>query len=161
MTEAARIVDELNRAIEGDPWHGSSVSAILDGVTAKAAGTRPHPGVHTIWEIVRHMTAWTGEVLHRLHGHPPRQPIDGDWPAPSGADDKAWRADVAALLSAHERIVARIASISDADLQAPPTLHRDAPTGSGVTEYVLLHGLSQHHAYHSGQIALLKKMVSS
>ncbi|HEU5170363.1 MAG TPA: hypothetical protein VFU46_07490 [Gemmatimonadales bacterium] len=34
---------------------------------------------------------------------------------------------------------------------------RDAPTGSGVSCYVMLHGLAQHDAYHLGQISLLKR----
>ena len=33
--------------------------------------------------------------------------------------------------------------------------------GSGVSRYVSLHGLVQHHAYHAGQIALLKKALAS
>jgi hypothetical protein len=28
-----------------------------------------------------------------------------------------------------------------------------------VSFYVLLHGLAQHHAYHAGQIAVLKRIV--
>ena len=34
---------------------------------------------------------------------------------------------------------------------------RNRATGTGVTRYVLLHGLAQHHAYHAGQIAILSK----
>ena len=48
MTEAARIVDELTRSITGDPWHGSSVSAIVRGITADRAAARAHPRAHTI-----------------------------------------------------------------------------------------------------------------
>ncbi len=157
MSEADRIVDELTRAVEGDPWHGNSVASILDGVTAAAAAARPPADVHSIWEVVRHMTAWTGEVDRRLQGHAPAQPLEGDWPAPSGTTEHAWKADVAALMDAHRRVLQRVTTLSDASLQAPPVEHRDRPVGSGVSFYVLLHGLAQHHAYHAGQIALLKK----
>ena len=34
---------------------------------------------------------------------------------------------------------------------------RDRPLGAGVTYAVMLHGIAQHHAYHAGQIALLRK----
>jgi uncharacterized damage-inducible protein DinB len=34
---------------------------------------------------------------------------------------------------------------------------RDRPTGGGVSVYTTLHGIIQHNAYHTGQIALLKK----
>ncbi len=34
---------------------------------------------------------------------------------------------------------------------------RDPALGSGVTRYVTLHGVVQHHVYHAGQISLLKR----
>jgi uncharacterized damage-inducible protein DinB len=161
MTEPIRIVDELTRAIEGDPWHGSAATSILRDVATETAAARPHPAVHSIWEIVRHMTAWTVEVSRRLDGHPPGEPPDGDWPAPSGPSDDDWRRDVAALVEGHRRLVRTIATLSDERMQAAPAEPRDRPAGSGVTHYVLLHGLAQHHAYHAGQIALLKKLATA
>jgi hypothetical protein len=161
MSETNRIVDELARAVEGDPWHGDSVTSILNGVSAATALARPDASVHSIWEIVRHMTAWTGEVERRLDGHAPAEPQEGDWPAPSGTTEDDWKRDVAALIAAHHRLLQKVATLSGESLQTPPVEHRDRPSGSGVSFYVLLHGLSQHHAYHAGQIAVLKKLVAS
>lgn len=160
MTETTRIIDELTRAIDGDPWHGDSVASILRGVTATMAARRPHDHVHSIWEIVRHMTAWTGEVARRLDGRHPGEPQEGDWPAPTGATDDDWKRDVAALNDAHQRLLRKVGGLSDESLQAPPAEPRDREDGSGVSHYVLLHGLAQHHAYHAGQISLLKKMAA-
>jgi uncharacterized damage-inducible protein DinB len=156
--EALRIADELTRAIENDPWHGDAVTSILSGFTAKRAAAKPTAAVHSIWEIVRHMTAWTGEVERRLDGHPAGLPQEGDWPEPSGATEKHWKQDVAALIMAHERLRDKLKTVSDASLFAPTRDPRNRPTGAGVTRYVLLHGLAQHHAYHAGQIAILKKL---
>ena len=155
--ESDRIIDELNRAIEGDPWHGDPIARILDGVNAARASARPLAAAHSIWEIVRHLTAWTNEVGRRLAGHPAAVPEEGDWPASAGTDEAAWRGDLSRLFEAHHRLVASIASYSDAALAEPTKDPRNRETGTGVTRYVLLHGLAQHHAYHGGQIALLKK----
>ena len=156
MPEAARILDELTRAIDGDPWHGDPVARILDGVTAERARRRAG-AAHTIWEIVRHMTAWTGEVRRRLDGHPAGEPQEGDWPAPSGNDEAAWERDKAQLFAAHRQVLDAVRGLSDEALFAPTSDQRDRETGAGVTRYVLLHGLAQHHAYHAGQIGVLKK----
>jgi hypothetical protein len=40
-TEVARIVDELQREHDGDPWHGSPLAAILEGIDAGRAAARP------------------------------------------------------------------------------------------------------------------------
>src|SRR5687767_5850318 len=65
-TEITRILDELNRAHSGDAWYGTPVTQILAGVDHGQAAARPFEGVHTIWEIVLHMTAWKNEVRRRL-----------------------------------------------------------------------------------------------
>ena len=70
------IIDELNAAIAGEPWHGDSIQTLLNDVTADQARARPIAAAHSIWEIVRHLTAWTQEVRRRLAGHPPGLPRD-------------------------------------------------------------------------------------
>ena len=60
MSELDRIRNQFRRAFEGEAWHGPSVLALLDGVTAQQAAAYPIPGAHSIWELVLHLTA-TGE----------------------------------------------------------------------------------------------------
>ena len=160
MNEAARIVDELDRDHSGEPWHGSSVTDILRGITPAQAAMRPIATGHTIWELVLHMTSWRQEVRRRLSGALPGNPEAGDWPAAPVATADAWNAAVAALDAAHAALMKDAAALSDAALFAPTSDPRNRETGAGVTLYVLLHGLAQHDAYHAGQIALLKKAVS-
>ena len=160
-SEAARLIDELTRAIEGDPWHGTPIAGLLDRVTVADASAHPIPGAHSIWEIVCHMTAWTNEVARRLAGHPAGVPLEGDWPPTSGGDQAAWHRDITRLFESHQRLVAMLQAFTDAQVLEPTTDPRDSETGSGVTRYVLAHGLAQHHAYHGGQIAMIKKALAT
>jgi uncharacterized damage-inducible protein DinB len=155
--EHARIVDELRRAWDGDPWHGDPVARILDGITADEAAARPLPGAHGAWEIVLHMTAWTREVARRLRDGVAREPEDGDWPAPVGGGEGEWRSATDALARAHAELVAAVADFPPARLRQVVGDARDRPLGAGVSYAVMLHGLAQHHAYHAGQIALLRR----
>lgn len=157
MPESTRIIDELNRAIDGSPWHGSPVAVILRGVTSKQAAAKPIAGAHSIWELVRHMTAWTNECARRLAGLPSANPPEGDWPKPSGTDAASWKRDCLLLFAAHRRLIKALDTFSDAAIAEPTSDPRNKKTGKGVSKYVLLHGLAQHHAYHAGQISLLKK----
>ena len=151
------IIDELDAAIGGEPWHGDSLQTLLSDVTADQARMRPIAAAHSIWEIVRHLTAWTQEVTRRLGGHPPGLPEIGDWPAPTSDDAAAWRRDVQALLDAHATLVTTIGAMTAEELTAPPLDAQRREFGSGATYEVMLHGLAQHHAYHGGQIGVLKK----
>jgi uncharacterized damage-inducible protein DinB len=155
MTESHRLIAELNSAMEGDPWHGNSIATILDSVSPSQALAKPIGDAHSIWEIVRHLTAWTNEVARRLGGRPASDPEEGDWPAPSGSDQASWWRDVSRLFEAHRRLVASLEGFPDESLLEPTNDPRSLD--AGVTRYVLLHGLAQHHAYHGGQISLIKK----
>ncbi len=151
------IIDELSAAITGEPWHGDSIQALLKDVTADQARSRPIPAAHSIWEIVRHLTAWTQEVTRRLGGHPPGLPEIGDWPPPTGDDAAAWQRDVETLFDAHSALVAVVSAMTPQQLTTPPQSAKSRELATGVSHEVMLHGLAQHHAYHGGQIGVLKK----
>lgn len=158
--EIDRIVDELDREHRGDPWHGTPLLQLLDGVDHRHASARPFPAAHTIWELVLHITAWKNEVRRRLGGSPAGEPVEGDWPSPSGTGEEHWRQALDALAEAHDLLTAAVRQLPEPQLFAPTSDPRNRETGDGVTHYVLLHGIVQHDVYHAGQIALLKKAVT-
>jgi uncharacterized damage-inducible protein DinB len=159
MPEIPRLVDELEREHAGDPWHGSSVTDILKGVTAPQAAAHVVPYVHTIWEVVLHMTAWKHEVRKRLNGAPAGTPEEGDWPEIGEPTPERWHEALQRLDAAHTALVATVRNLPESQLFEPTKDPRDRETGSGVTKYVLAHGLAQHDAYHAGQLAMLVKVV--
>ena len=159
-SEIERIVDQLHREHEGDPWHGSPLRAILHGITHAHAAARPIPAGHSIWELVLHITAWKGEVRRRLSGAPAGEPQEGDWPAVGDPTLERWRAALERLETVHRELLNGIRALPEQQLFEPSNDSRDRETGAGVSYYVLLHGIVQHDVYHSGQIALLKKALA-
>ena len=155
--EVARILDQLQREHEGDPWHGSPLRTLLAGIIPEVAAARPIRNVHSVWEIVLHMTAWKNEVRRRLGGAPAGEPEGGDWPDVPAPTAEAWKAALDRLEQAHADLTAAIAKLPESKLFEPTNDPRSRETGSGVSHYVLLHGIVQHDVYHAGQIALVRK----
>jgi uncharacterized damage-inducible protein DinB len=152
---------DLRSVYNGDPWHGSSITDVLKGVDAKTAAVRSIPRGHTIWELVLHMTVWTREVASRVRGSAPKSPAQ-DWPDPeSGGGEAAWRRAQADLAAAQKDLESAVADLNPEDLVHWIGDVRDAAAGTGVTVGTLIRGLLQHHTYHEGQIALLKKAVDT
>ena len=158
-SESQRLLDQFKRAHDGDPWHGSPVKEILNGVTAEQAARRPPNGAHSIWELVLHMTGWRNEVARRAVGEPAAEPIGGDYPAVGEVTAARWKDALDALDMSHSRIMTVVEGMSDDDLLKPTNDPRNRPLGTGVSYYELLHGIVQHDAYHAGQIAILKKVL--
>ncbi len=160
MSEILRIVDQLQRAHDGDPWHGSPIAVNLRGVAAAQAARKPPGGAHSIWELVLHATAWRNEVRRRLtKGHVWSEPIEGDWPPVGEPTEDRWRAALGALDESHARLITIVRSLPESRLFEPSADRRDPAAGTGVNLYELLHGLAQHDAYHSGQIAVVKRVL--
>lgn len=161
MTRIERLIDQLERSFRGEPWYGSSVLGVLDGITAETAAARPVRGAHSIWELVLHMTGWKREVLARFRGATAGEPAAGDWPALPGRDGAAWRATLADLTAAHEELVAAIRASSESALDGPVRDERNPTPGSGLAQWQTLEGILQHDVYHLGQIALLKRALTA
>jgi uncharacterized damage-inducible protein DinB len=149
-TEAHRIVDQLDRAFQGQSWHGPPVLDLLKDVDATRAAARPIAAAHSIWEIVLHMTTWKDVVRRRVQGEKPEVTDDWDWPPVTDTGAAAWRSALEALTAAHAALRDTASAVSDERLDQPAI-----PGGS--TCYVQLHGVVQHDLYHAGQIAILKK----
>lgn len=159
-TEASRLASTIAHAMNGSPWHGPSLGTLLDDVDAATAATRPPAGVHSIWELVLHLTAWCREVTRRVRTGQLHEPADGDWPAvPAVPDAAAWTAARAALQAAHDELAAAIAAASDATLARKVGDARDPALGTGLSVRATVLGVAQHAAYHGGQIAILSKLL--
>jgi uncharacterized damage-inducible protein DinB len=156
MTELERIERQLEQAHGGSPWHGPSRTRVLADVTLEEAVRRPSARGHSIWALALHMRAWTGEVARRLREGHPREPADGDWPPVPPPTAQAWRDTLAGLEQAHRDVIAAVRSSSAQRLDERGG--SDEAAGSEATYRVMLHGLAQHDAYHTGQIALLKRI---
>jgi uncharacterized damage-inducible protein DinB len=158
MTELERIVRELEHASAGNPWHGPSRASVLADVTPEEAARRPSAQAHGIWSLVLHMRAWTGEVARRVREGRPRMPAEGDFPNPPSPTPAAWRDALAALDQAHRDLVAAVREMPPVRLDEKTGVTGEESVGGGVTYRVMLHGLAQHDAYHTGQIAMLKRI---
>ena len=151
MSEIERIRDLLWYTYKGPAWHGPALAENLDGVTAEQAGLRPIGEAHSIWELVRHMTAWIDEVIRTLDGETYTVlPVDQDWAPDSAGDGAAWECALEILDSSMDALCGAVAELGDEKLE-------EIVPGQEFNYYWLLHGVVHHNTYHSGQIGILRK----
>ena len=153
MTEVERIVDQLDRAITAEAWHGPALLEILEDVRFEQASARPISGGHSIWELTLHISAWLDAGRRRLAGERAQLTDAEDWPAVPAITNEAWANTKAAIRKHHQELRSAIATLSDSHLEQPII------PGMSST-YVTLHGVIQHTLYHAGQIAILKKALA-
>ena len=161
LVEIPRIADELRRAFDGDPWHGLPALKLIAGISGQKAAGKPLAGANSIWEIVLHMTAWIRETQRRLGGAEPGAPEGGEWPSVVENTEAAWERAKARMVAAHTSLLDTLDAFSEAHLdKIVGGSSRVREAGTGVTFYVMLHGLVQHTVYHSAQIATLRRALA-
>ena len=118
-----------------------------------AAARHPQPA-HPIWALVKHVSAWVEVVALRIvEWRVIEMPNAGDFPPVTDTGDAAWSAALADLDCRHGDLLRVVVGLEVSRLE-------EIVVGKDYPVAVMLHGTVQHYAYHAGQVALLKKLVS-
>ncbi|TKC04792.1 DinB family protein [Pedobacter polaris] len=151
------LVDELKKAYTGDAWHGNNTLSLLLTANPAKVFTHPIPNAHSIAELVLHLTAWTEEVVDRISGQGAKEPAKGDWPETKEMSESQWQSILEEFKTANDKLIELVNIFQPSQWSNDVKDERDRELGAGVNNAQLINGLIQHHAYHSGQIALLLK----
>jgi uncharacterized damage-inducible protein DinB len=160
MTISEKLSNELEEVLSGSPWYGSPVYEILDEVTFETAFEKPPSGAHSTAAIVLHMLSWTEEVMDRLNGMTASMPSSGDWPETSAPDEKKWQQYVNDFKLVNVNLLGLIQNFEEEKWTEPILDERNPELGTGVSNEELVRGLIQHHIYHSGQVAILVRIIN-
>jgi uncharacterized damage-inducible protein DinB len=159
MTLSEKLSIELQKILSGDAWYGSPVYDIIDKVTFESAYEKPPGSIHNIAEIVLHMIAWTEEVMDRMNGLSAGIPTSGDWPETGAPDEQKWQNYVDDLKLVNVNLIGVIQNFPEETWDEPIKDERNREMGTGVSYEELIKGLIHHQIYHSGQIALLNRIL--
>jgi uncharacterized damage-inducible protein DinB len=160
MSIAEKLETSLQSILAHEPWYGPATYDIIDGISFEAAYEKPPGSVHNIAGILMHMLGWTQEATERMHGKEAGDPAGGDWPDPGQPDQQRWQHLINDFKLANVTLAGVIQSFPAEKWGAPTNDKRYSATGEGVTYQELIEGLIQHHIYHSGQIALLNRIIN-
>ena len=153
MTEINRILDQYDRAINGDAWHGDPVWKILEGLSPEQAAMQSSPNAHNIWELVSHMTFWETEVYRRLKHLPPRSADELNFPVTPEATATNWNKTLQDFRQSNHDFRSALSQLDESQLDLPLP-------GRDKSAYVEVHGVIQHNLYHAGQIAILRRIIA-
>jgi hypothetical protein len=152
MSEVDRIVVRFDQVMHGSAWHGDAGWEILKDISPEAAAKRAIPDAHSIWEIVMHMIFWEEVATERLAGKRAGLIEERNFPAMPKATQEHWDKTVNQFRDSNHKFRAALSKLEVSRL--------DELSAAGKrTFYDEAHGLIEHHIYHLGQIALLKKAM--
>jgi uncharacterized damage-inducible protein DinB len=152
VSEISFIVDQLNRAFEGEAWHGPALREILNGIDAKTALARPIANAHCIWELVIHVSGWEQVVSKRLQRQTATLTDDQNFGHIDSTTEQSWQSAISILRLNHAELIKLVSAL-------PESRFADPVPGKDYDVRFMLYGAIQHVAYHAGQIAVLKRAL--
>jgi uncharacterized damage-inducible protein DinB len=150
-----RIKNFLNASFHGGAWHGPSILELTKGLSAREAAFKAG-NVHTIAELIYHITSWRIFVVKRLQGDDSYNIEDDkmNW----GNFGKIDQFELETLMM--EMTLSQDELIKELDTKDDAFLDKIVP-GSEYPYYTLVHGIIHHDLYHAGQISILKKLAAA
>ena len=144
----------LNAGFHGGAWHGPSLLELTKGIKAKEAGFKAG-NVHTIAELVYHITSWRLFALKKIQGDPEYNIEDGkmNFGNIQKVDDFELETLIMELTLSQDELIKALEEKDDSFLT-------EVVPGAEYTYHTLIHGIIQHDIYHTGQIAIIKKLAA-
>lgn len=153
-TEIKSIIRSLESSLDGEPWFGRPVYALLREVKESVASVKPNKDSHSLIELLYHMNTWADFTLKR---------IQKDHINDMAAFDKldwreidplihGWEEGLSLFIATNQHILALLGNLDDKFLDEKVE-YRD------YDFRYLLRGYIDHNIYHAGQIAYLNKLL--
>lgn len=152
--DMSHIVKTQKNVIGGENWYGENFKNKIDGLTEAQAFERPVARVHTVAELISHITVWKDSIIGKLKGQPTGLTMESpeNWKDNELLKQEGWERLKREFYESAETLVGLLEKRDDAFLE-------ETYNGNGHDWRGLLEGLIQHDIYHLGQIAITLKLM--
>lgn len=152
--EIQSIIRNLENTLDGEPWFGRPVYAILREVHEDSAFKKPTSNSHSLIDLLYHMLTWAAFTLKRIE----KDRINDlaafeklDW-REIDPQIHGWEEGLSEYIATHQEIIALLHTKDDMFLEEKVDYRN-------YNFRFLINGLIQHNIYHLGQVAYLKKLL--
>lgn len=153
-TNLNNLISLLNAGFHGGAWHGPSLLELTKGLKVKVAAYKAG-NIHTIAELIYHITSWRLFAIKKVQGDALYN-IENDkmnFGEIQKVDEFELETLMMELTLSQDELTRALENKDDRFLL-------EIVPGAEYTFDTLLHGIIQHDIYHSGQIAIIKKLAA-
>lgn len=153
------IIEELNDIQNGKIWIGSSYEKKLHAIDENLVFKRPIEHMHSIAEIISHLTLWRKEAILKIETGTGSKTDDCEenWLPNSTLKVKGWATIKLEYDNTLAELIALLKEKNDSFLKKE---YYDTDFKGNYTYRFLLSGMLHHDIYHLGQIGYITKYLN-
>lgn len=139
--------------MHGEDAHVGPLS-VFEGLQWEVASKTPEGCPHSVWQILNHMIFWQDFILGYLQGTVPDSPehAEESWPGGTAPyNETEWR----------DAVFRFGEGLKKAENEAQKDMSEQGVGGSKGTRGDFLTMLINHNSYHTGQVALIRRILGS
>ena len=152
------IIDQLHIIQDGRPWVGSSYARKLRGIEDEQVFVRPIAEMHSIAEIISHLSFWRKEAILKIKTGDGGKTDDCEenWLTNEELKPKGW----AAIKSEYDNsLLELIDLLKEKDDTFLDETYYDNDFKGTYTYRFLIDGVLHHDVYHLGQLGIIVKYL--
>lgn len=145
-----KIIERQTAIIGGENWLGECFKNKIAGLSEEAAFQKPLVQIHSVAELISHLTVWKEENFKKLNGNPPTLTDDSpeNWKKNEVLKEIGWKTIKEDFFNASKRLTDFLNNKDDTFLEQE-------------SNAIILEGLIQHDIYHLGQIGIAIKLINN
>ena len=152
------IINQFSEIQQGKVWMGPNYDRHLKKITDENAFIRPLPDLHSVAEIISHLTTWQKETNLKIKTGEGSITDDheSNWYSNEYLKPKGWQAVLAAYKQSLAELISLLQTKEDSFLDQQ---YYDADFKGDYPYSFVINGQLQHNLYHLGQIGIVVKYL--
>lgn len=153
------LINQLTDLHNGNLWLGESFEKKINSIDEQDAFTKPLHYVHSIAEIIAHLTAWNKDLIKKLKNGigELKEEDQHNWPTNEKLQKSGWEAIWWAYKTNYENVIELLRTKKDDFLDE---LYFDQDFKSEQRYLFALDGMLHHNTYHLGQLGLIIRILN-
>ena len=153
-----QLVAQLNTIQSGRPWIGQTYQGVWDGLPEASFFVRPLPQLHSVAELLSHLTLWRQETILKIKTGTGSKTCEDpeNWRDNHFLRQKGWAVLRAEYDDSLDTIVALLSERDDSFLDQ---LYYDTDFKGRFPYSFVLEGMLHHDLYHLGQLGSVCRLL--
>ena len=157
-SELQALIQQLKDVQSGKLWMGANFDRMLRDLKPEEAFVRPMADLHSVAEIISHLSFWRQETIEKVRHGKGTQMDDspGNWRGNAELKPLGWET----LKQTYDQtLVELIALLESKDDSFLDEIYHDPDYRGDYPYRFVLQGMLQHDLYHLGQLGLIMKYL--
>ncbi len=152
------IISQLTNNQEGKAWIGATYQSKLKDITDENAFIRPLPDLHSVAEIISHLTTWQKETILKITTGEGSLTDDCEenWYSNDKLREKKWASILKEYQESLAEIIVLLKTKEDSFLEKQ---YYDTDFKGNYPYSFVINGMLHHNLYHLGQLGIIIKYL--